>query len=74
MKRKFTHVALLLLLLTTILMSGCKKEVEELAVATMFGGDYVNINGVDQYQIWARMMRPSSMEDNQKKRALLPTT
>ncbi|MCM1565652.1 MAG: Ger(x)C family spore germination protein [Dehalobacter sp.] len=67
MKRKFTHVALLLLLLTTILMSGCKKEVEELAVVTMFAGDYININGVDQYQIWSRMMRPTSMEDNQKK-------
>jgi len=69
MKRKIMQFCLLILLLSTFFISGCKKEVEDLAVATMFGGDYVNVNGVDQFQVWMRIMRPSDTgkQDSQQK-------
>lgn len=60
MGRKFVGLTLITFLLLAIFTTGCKKEVENLMVATVFGGDLVNENGIDKYTLWARFMDPSS--------------
>lgn len=60
MKRKFASLSLIIFLLLTVFISGCKKEVENLMVATLYAGDLVNENGIDKYTLWVRFMDPSS--------------
>lgn len=51
-------ISITLVLCLTFLTTGCwdSKEVENLAIFTMLGIDWVNENGVDQWQVSARVM------------------
>ncbi|WP_407308987.1 Ger(x)C family spore germination protein [Desulfosporosinus sp. SB140] len=66
MKRRFMIIFLsTLFLCSSIITSGCAtKEVEDLAVVTLWSWDRVTVNGTDKYQIWTRLMRPPK-KDNQ---------
>lgn len=66
MKRRFMIMFLTTLLLCSSgITSGCAtKEVEDLAVVTLWGWDRVTVNGSDKYQAWASLMRPPK-KDNQ---------
>lgn len=70
MKSKLrTLISITLVLCLTFLTSGCwdSREVENLAIFTMLGIDWVTENGVDQWQVSARVMRIGGQNQGNEK-------
>ncbi|MDP4160680.1 MAG: Ger(x)C family spore germination protein, partial [Bacillota bacterium] len=64
MKSKLkVFISITLVLCLTFLTSGCwdSREVENLSVFTIIGGDWVTEDGVDQWQVSARVMHIGSL-------------
>jgi germination protein, Ger(x)C family len=67
-KRCFSLGVLILVLLQSVLLTGCwdSKEVEKLAIVTLIGIDYARENGSDVWTVSARMLNPSAKEKGEE--------
>jgi len=63
MKHKIMISSLILFSILSGFITGCSsnKEIEDLALASLWGIDLVTENGVDKYEHWGKLMIPSDM-------------
>lgn len=69
MKAKLTAlISIMLVLSLTFFTNGCgdSREVENLSIFTILGVDWVNVNGVDMWQISARVMHSGGQTQGDK--------